>query len=266
MLSPRATYLVPMRDSLARGYGPPVVEDFFAVWQLMTSSCVSPRWEEADGVVRAETGLPVPPFNGVWQRADAVTPGAVLAAVDDTASRGLPWNVQLRPGYDSSLDAALAERGLAVTADIPFMVLTSQPTVSTELTFRTVVTYDDVGHHVRLLEEAFGMPPALTRGAFPMALLFLPGVTVWLGELDGEVVTTALSVDVGSGVGIFNVGTPEEHRGKGFGAAVTAHAVRAASAPTAFLQSSPLGESVYRRLGFEVVEHWRQWMPAEYLD
>lgn len=252
-----------MRDSLARGYGPLVVEDFLAVWKVMTDACVSTRWEETDGVVRAETGLPVPPFNGVWQRADVVTADAVLAAVDDAASRGLPWNVQLRPGYDSSLDAALAERGLVVTADIPFMTLTTTPDVVTDLAFREVVTFDDVGHHVRLLEEAFGMPPELTRGAFPIRLLFQPGVTVWLGEADGEVVTTALSVATGSAVGIFNVGTPEQHRGKGYGGAVTAHAVRAASASRAFLQSSPLGESVYRGLGFEVVEHWRQWMPAE---
>lgn len=216
-------------------------------------------------MVRAETGLPVPPFNGVWQRADRVTPDAVLAAVDDAASRGLPWNVQLRPGYDQALDSALAERGLQVTADIPFMVLTGEPEVTTELSFRKVVTFDDVEHHIRLLEEAFGMPPALTRGAFPMAMLFLPCLAVWLGELGGEVVTTALSVEVGSAVGIFNVGTPERHRGKGYGAAVTAHAVRASSASTAFLQSSPLGESVYRGLGFQVTELWRQWMPSEYL-
>ena len=242
-----------------------MVDDFFAVWQRMTRACPGSWWDHADGLVHGETGLPVPPFNGVWQQAATVTAEAVLEAIDVTVARGLPWNLQLRPGYPTELDSALEERGLAVTADIPFMTLTAQPEVATELVFRKVVTFDDVGEHVRLLEEGFDMPPDLTRRAFPMGMLFVDGVTVWLGQLGDEVVTTALAFDLGSSVGIFNVATPERHRSKGYGGAVTAHAVREASATTAWLQSSPLGESVYRRLGFEVTEHWRQWMPRDYL-
>lgn len=241
------------------------MDDFFVAWQRMTRACPGSWWGERDGLVHGETGLPVPPFNGVWQQADEVTAEAVLQAIDVTVARGLPWNLQLRPGYPAELDEALEDRGLAVTADIPFMTLTTAPGLDTELSFRRAVTFDHVGEHIRLLEEGFGMPPDLTRRAFPMAMLFVDGVTVWLGELGDEVVTTALSFDLGSSVGIFNVATPERHRGNGYGGAVTAHAVREASATTAWLQSSPLGESVYRRLGFEVTEQWRQWMPKEYL-
>jgi predicted GNAT family acetyltransferase len=64
---------------------------------------------------------------------------------------------------------------------------------------------------------------------------------------------------------VASVATPERHRGQGYGGAATAHAVRASGATGAFLQSSPIGESVYRGLGFTTQEHWRQWMPSQYL-
>ena len=35
---------------------------------------------------------------------------------------------------------------------------------------------------------------------------------------------------------------------------------------SAYLQSSPMGYSVYEGLGFYTAERWRQWMPAEYVD
>jgi len=60
-------------------------------------------------------------------------------------------------------------------------------------------------------------------------------------------------------VGIFNVATPPEHRGHGYGAAITAQAIHdgfAAGAELSWLQSSAMGESVYRRLGFRAVESY----------
>ncbi len=58
-------------------------------------------------------------------------------------------------------------------------------------------------------------------------------------------------------VALFSVATPPEHRRRGYGAAITAHAARAAfenGADLAWLQTSAIGESVYRGLGFRHVE------------
>lgn len=258
-----------MRDSLSRDSLTRVIDDFigdfFAVWQRMVAACPGSTWEERGGVVLLRTQIPAPPFNGVWQRADRVSVEEVLAAVDELAGEDLPWNVQLRPDYPRELDDAFAQRELTATADIPFMTTTALPERPTELAFRQVVTFDDVGEHVRLLEDAFSMPQDLTRRAFPMAMLFAEGTTTWLGSARGEVVTTALGVQVGDAVGVFNVATPEEHRGKGYGGAATTRAANGTGAARAFLQSSPLGEPVYRGLGFTTQEHWRQWMPKRYL-
>jgi len=67
----------------------------------------------------------------------------------------------------------------------------------------------------------------------------------------------------GNHVGIYNVATLPEHQGRGFGAAITAHAFRggfAAGASFAYLQSSDAGFAVYRRLGFRAIESWEPWV------
>jgi hypothetical protein len=60
-------------------------------------------------------------------------------------------------------------------------------------------------------------------------------------------------------VGVFNIATlPEESR-RGYGTLVTLHALLdglARGASWGFLQSSPAGYEVYRRLGFRTAESW----------
>jgi GNAT superfamily N-acetyltransferase len=159
----------------------------------------------------------------------------VLTA-EEFAAGDLPWNLQLRSGYPTELDGELASRGLVVTEDIP------------------------------LMERGFGMPPELTREMFPMRLMFV-GAT-WI-TTDGEDVSTGLGFVHDGWCGVFNVATPEEHRGRGYGSAVTAHTVeaaRASGARGAYLQSSSMGLPVYEKLGFVTVESWRQWMLPPYAE
>ena len=221
--------------------------------------------------MRASTGIPVPPFNGVWSVTADVATGGVLAAVDEFAAGDLPWNVQLRPGYPAELDDELAGRGLVVTAEIPFMVLPDPAPLAaaaqaSAATYRQVETFADLDSLLSLLERGFGMPPAISRGVFPMRLIFL--AATWIAT-NGQDVATGLGYVHDGWCGVFNVATPEEHRGRGYGGAVTAHTVaaaRAAGARGAYLQSSPMGLPVYERLGFVTVETWRQWMPGQYAE
>ena len=103
-----------------------------------------------------------------------------------------------------------------------------------------------------MVAEAFGVP-----GEW-FADLYAPsaGGRVYVLRENGRPVSTALAIDTADGVGIFNVATPTAERGRGLGAAVTSCAIAdgfAGGRSFAFLQTSALGESVYRRLGFEHV-------------
>lgn len=245
------------------------VRAFLGFWSVMCGSSTGGSYAEHAGVVRARTGLPVPPFNGVWSAHAQVGADEVLAAVDEFAGGELPWNVQLRPGYPAEIDDELARRGLVVTGDIPFMVLPDPTPLAAAVraspaTYRRVETFADLDVMLSLLERGFGMPPQLAREVLPMRLVFL--ASTWIAT-DGQDVSTGLALLQDGWCGIFNVATPEEQRGRGYGGAVTAYAVeqaRTAGARGAYLQSSPMGLPVYERLGFVTVETWRQWMPAQY--
>ena len=79
----------------------------------------------------------------------------------------------------------------------------------------------------------------------------------YLARVHGRDVATAAGFTVDESVAIFSVATATDQRGHGYGSAVTVQAVLdgfAAGAGFAALQSSPMGESVYKRLGFREVE------------
>ena len=240
-------------------------------WDVMCTSTPGGWCTERDGVMRASTGIPFAPFNGVWSSTPDVATADVLEAVDEFAAGDLPWNVQLRPGYPAGLDDELADRGLVVTGDIPFMVLPDPAHLAAAVqrsaaTYRQVETFADLDSLLSLLERGMGLPPEMGREMFPMRLMFL-GAT-WIAT-DGRDVSTGLGFTHDGWCGVFNVATPEEHRGRGYGGAVTAHTVeaaRAAGARGAYLQSSPMGLPVYERLGFVTAETWRQWMPGQYAE
>ncbi len=105
-------------------------------------------------------------------------------------------------------------------------------------------------------EAGFEVPAGTMAPLYTQAVIDVPGVTYYLGYAGGTPVSTALGFVHGDTVGIFNVGTPPEHRRRGYGAAITlraAHDGFARGADLAWLQASQAGEPVYRRLGFRAV-------------
>ena len=249
------------------------VAAFHDVWREMTLCFRDGSYQTDKGVARARTGVMAPAFNGIWSVSESVTVDAVVDAVHEFAAGELPWNVQLRPGYPADLDAVLSDLGLVVTEDVPFMVLTDPSKLraavdGVSLRLRAAESFVDLDRVLSLLEQGFGMPSELTREQFPVRLFALPDATTWIGSADGGDVTTAFGALRRDLCGVFNVATPATARGHGYGGAVTAATVLNAfdaGAQGAFLQSSPMGFSVYERLGFTTVEWWRQWMLQRYV-
>jgi len=63
----------------------------------------------------------------------------------------------------------------------------------------------------------------------------------YVGRADGAIVSTAVGVTLDGATGVFNVATLPAHRGRGYGTALTARAVRdgfEAGSTFGFLQSS----------------------------
>ncbi|MGI8648110.1 MAG: GNAT family N-acetyltransferase [Mycobacteriales bacterium] len=84
------------------------------------------------------------------------------------------------------------------------------------------------------------------------------GYQLWLGRVGTQAVATGASFSDDSVNLINNISTLTDFRRRGIGAAMSAHAIRASSKPTA-LNSDPNGFGLYRKLGFQEVGRIQFW-------
>ncbi len=243
-----------------------VTEAVAGLWRTVGRDAEGATLREADGLLAATSGVALATMNGVWSLAAQVDEVAAAAMAAHVAEAGLPWCIQARPGSADVWSAIAATAGLVAGPTIPLMaadaasLVEQQPRVPLE-----IVRLDDrdLGLHVEVGAAGFEMPADLYRDSM-RAISCVPGQRTYVGFADGVPVTTLITFPTaGDSVGVFNVATPAEHRGRGFGGAATAAAVREAldgGARWAWLQSSPEGYRVYQRIGFATLEQWDFWL------
>lgn len=236
-------------------------------WEHLVAALPDGWTQREHGAFAAATMVPLPTLNGVWTDGVDADQTVVAALLARLASQGIPHCLQLRPACDVTLTETASARGMVRDAEIPLMISHDPPGLEhdgpAELIIRTLLPGEAPRHAA---VAAAGFEDATDehfRQLIPADLLGLPGVCCYLGEVDGEPVTTGLRVTRDDAVGIFNVATPPAWRRRGYGAAVTARAVRdgfADGAKWAWLQSTAAGYPVYERLGFRTLESWQCWL------
>lgn len=153
--------------------------------------------------------------------------------------------------------------GLTRGPDIPLMTLRDPgPAVHVDGLVMRELQHADFDLRTDVAASAFEVDAAAIRRA---TNLFgaMPGYRMFIGEVDGVPVTTAVTISDTESVGIFDVATPGQFRGRGYGAAITAYATHTGfvgGVSWAWLQSSPEGLGVYERLGFRTLEQWALWL------
>jgi len=241
---------------------------FASSWQHLVGAM--PGWARREGgVLAAVSGVALPNCNGVW--AEQVDPDEVLVAalLSQVAEAGLPYCLQLRPGAGLALTNLPVARRMTPEAQVPLMLLEGPGALEAAqqvdgLAIRELAP-EAAQEHVTIAARGFGAPEELMAQLATPAVLGMPGVRCYVGEVDGEPVTTGVGLTLLPFVGIFSIATPPPYRGQGYAGAVTARAVAdglAGGAEWAWLQSSPAGYPVYTRLGFKTVERWSSWVSA----
>ena len=227
------------------------------------------RWSGAGGAVVERDGLmlwatasdfPVS-LNGVV-RLDPTTPAALVIDTADEwfGARSTGYTVNVVEGADDDLRAAAEAVGLLVMRDSPQMVCAAPVPVppSTEgVELAWVTTPSQVGAFAGLVDTAYqslGAPAGAIRPSIvALDRVLEPQIETVLALLDDEPVACAqLLLSHGMG-GVYYVGTLEAARGRGLGELVTAAVTnRGFERGAAFvgLQASPMGEAIYRRMGY----------------
>ena len=165
---------------------------------------------------------------------------------------------------DPELEEAAREAGMfEVLARYPEMVC-RQPLRELPASLREVRTPEDAAAYWRLCDAAYpslGFPPEVFSQAFtPAELLDRESVSAWLACEDERPLACAalfLAGDVGM---VGWVAALPEARGRGLAAACTVRVTNEAfarGAELASLQASAMGESLYRRLGYEELYSYR---------
>jgi ribosomal protein S18 acetylase RimI-like enzyme len=207
---------------------------------------------------------PIPFLNGVMRERSTVEAGDLLrSARSFFFERDRGFIVFAWPG-DPEIEVAARTAGMfPVLEHFPEMVCRA-PLTELAGDLRPVETPTDADAYWAICDAAYpslGFPPGLFKEAFEADDL-LDKQRVWacLAYEDGRAVACA-SVWMTSGVGMVGwVASLPETRGRGLAAActvrVTNHALEH-GADVASLQASPMGEDIYRRLGYEEIFSYR---------
>ena len=205
--------------------------------------------------------------NGAFRLHDDVPAAEVVAQADAFfATLGRGYSVMVRDsGEDDDLGAACAAAGLTVFgAGGPQMVCRARladAVAGGGVELRTVASVGDVHDFVDVNAQAYatyGMPPEVGPDVVsrPERFLAAPNVVSVVAYLDGEPAAAAQTLLSHGIAGVYWVGTVDGARGRGLGEAVTRAVTNAAfdlGATANSLQASPMGEPIYRRMGYEEI-------------
>jgi ribosomal protein S18 acetylase RimI-like enzyme len=202
--------------------------------------------------------IPVPGFNGVWiDGPDSSTAFDDLRrAVEEVDAAGVPCWLEVLAGVAPSFEAAAERLGFRPEESISGMVLRRDELIPGPPVDVDVARAEEpaaLSEAASVAAMGFEVPVELFGPLYTRRVSASPNVDVFVARIAGEAVSTAVAWRGDGGVGIYSVATPPGYRRRGFGRAVTEHAVRAgfaAGADLAWLQASSLGEPVYRAMGF----------------
>jgi ribosomal protein S18 acetylase RimI-like enzyme len=231
-------------------------------WKLF-SQAPQVVWHEERGIVWFETEYVHDVFNRVLHLRfeSGMLPRVAMQVIRHFQERRKPFLWQVGPTAQVDLELLLQDQGLLHQETEPVLAVGLRqfkedvPTAA-HLTIQPVTTAAQFEQWLRLWEVGSAEEVIQVWLALYTGLQLQPDSSLrfLLGTVDGTPVATS-AVFVGAGVaGIECVSTLPDYRRQGIGAAMTLAALREARKQgyrVAVLTASPMGEPVYRRIGFQ---------------
>lgn len=251
----------------------PVEDNMLSFMAAMASQ---PRFERepGDDIVAAYSDIAYPLFNTVSgaRFAPDVATERTRELVTSYVERGLPFLWWLTPSTTSpELEAELAGAGM-VRGEIPGMHAALDapmtPALPDDVELVEVPTHVQPQPFIDTMIAGFGMPTELVEEFTLLLAGFSDGQLVnVIATVDGLAAATGSAWLDGTTVGLYNIATLNERRGRGLGYALTARLMdlaRERGCTDAVLHASEQGRPVYERLGFTHVCDVPQyvWLPG----
>ncbi len=199
--------------------------------------------------------LPMPFANGCLVL-EETNPADLDAAVAWVSAAGVPFLVRVEEPLVAAVEGVLVDRGLVRDSEpMPSMALSPIPAIPSP-PFGIRIDRVDHQNYVQFLDVLVqsGIPALFAPQIFPERMVESDNAAYFVASLDDEPVGISVAVRTGESGGIYSVATLEKARRRGVGTAVTwaaVEAIRDWGCKHAVLQSSAMGYSVYRAMGFE---------------
>jgi len=231
--------------------------------------------DEGGGAVLCAGGTWIPVVANCAFRSDDALGGGELIARAETffGSLARGFSVKVRDtGEDDDLRRACEAAGMErFGIPVPEMILEGplrEPPVDDGLALRMVDDEAGVSDVIAVNAEAYGtygMPTEVLSDLFdePARLLDDPGAHIVVVSRAGAPVATAMTYESDGVASLQWVGTVPSARTAGLGALVTIRATNVAfehGASSCTLQASPMGEPLYRRLGYETIYRYGEFV------
>lgn len=237
------------------------MEENLAGFQIRMSAARKDSWNVRSGNLCATyTGIGHAMFNNVLRsNLNRVEAELVVARFEET---GLPWGWFVSATSADSTPAMLGDLGFAKAFEMRNMAcdLRTNPVDRDSRGLRIERVGNAAGFeaflHIVLsaFKEVSQIGADMSRAQNLMGYGDELAVQNFVGY-EGDVPVATATVHLTEGVaGIYAVSTLEQHRGKGYGRAITAHCMawgQNRGCRLAVLQASQMGLPVYQKLGFE---------------
>lgn len=225
---------------------------------------------QEEGFLLASSRVPIRSFNNVLLTRTPVNSRALHSQIKAYFERrGVPFRLRVREAIAASADEVLVECGLRRKGGIPSLVLapvSGERGAIAPLEIRRVADRQTLRQHVEVVAAGFDWSPDMLSQVFSEALLHNGSWRGYVGYVEGRLVASSQLITTNGVAGIYYVATLDEFRRRGFGEAMTRHALHegaAAGCTMASLQASPLGQPIYERMGFRQVSYYRTYVCQE---
>jgi ribosomal protein S18 acetylase RimI-like enzyme len=197
----------------------------------------------------------------------------VAAAEVHFGARGIKWSFWLCDGWLPAELARRAERvfhrcGLTVASEMPGMIAErpAPPTRPPPIAEMRLVEREGpaLRHFREIGAVCFKVPPDWFEEVFDAQTTARTPFQAWVGYAGARPVVTAATVAGGGAIGVYNIATLPDFRGRGYAEWIARECI-AREIPSAgdlpvVLQSTAVGLRLYERMGFRSVARFRVWV------
>lgn len=243
----------------------------WAAWLCFTADhAMGGETRTFDTIRCSSVGVPMPLFNQAFvfeePRVDELA-----RATSWLAKRDVPFWVTAPDSVAPAVADMAGAAGLDPTAtNMPGMAypslerLTAEPTGDVDVV--EVADSAQLADFAIVASEAFGAPLEAAATLAPATTLDDDRCSWFLGYVDGDPVVCGQLIRTADVAGAYSIGVREQFRRRGLGTAISTTVLTAGrelGCSIGVLQASPMGEPVYRRMGFETVTQYHLFVPSD---